>query len=246
MIPPLGKTMRRVYRRAELYQVTEGWQLCLDGKPVKTPARRMLMVPGRVLADAALLEWNAQSDRVDPLSMPVNRLINTALDRVAPNRGDVVATVAAYGAADLLCHRAGPEDRGLAGAQVALWDPWLDWVAAEYGARLVPHPGIMPGLQPAAALAALRDAVAAHDNFALTALHEFTVLTGSLLLALALARGALPPQQAHELAVLDETRQMDAWGRDMEAVRRLDARQQELLDAAAFLNMHRADWPHAS
>ena len=98
MIPPLGKTVRRIYRHAELYQAGEGWQLCLDGKPLKTPARRLLVIPGRVLAEAAVLEWNAQSERVDPLSMPVNRLANTALDRVAPSRAEVAATAAAYGA----------------------------------------------------------------------------------------------------------------------------------------------------
>jgi len=240
MIPPLGKTVRRIYRHAELYQAGEGWQLCLDGKPLKTPARRLLVIPGRVLAEAAVLEWNAQSERVDPLSMPVNRLANTALDRVAPSRAEVAATAAAYGAADLLCHRAGPEDRALADLQASLWDPWLDWAAAEYGARLTPCAGIMPGRQPDPALAALRHAVAAHDSFALTALHEFTTLTGSLILALALSRDALTPAQAHELAVLDEMRQMDIWGRDMEVLRRLDARRQELMDAAAFLKMHRA------
>jgi hypothetical protein len=123
--------------------------------------------------------------------MPMTRLANTALDRVAPEFDAVARIVAAYGETDLLCYRAdGPRNSSPAGRG---WDPLLDWAAERFGARLVPTTGVVPVAQPAEALARLSAAVGGFRPWRLTALHELvTALTGSLVVGLALASGRRP------------------------------------------------------
>ena len=67
--------------------------------------------------------------------------------------------------------------------------------------------------QPPASLAALRAAVAGRDAFALTALHELVALSGSLVLGLAVADGALDPAEAWDLSRIDESLAGRALGR---------------------------------
>ena len=89
--------------------------------------------------------------------------------------------------------------------------------------------------QPASSLAALRTAVGEHDAFALTALHELVALSGSLVLGLAVARGALDAETAWELSRVDETWQIEHWGVDPEAEAASERRRQDFLRAAAIL-----------
>lgn len=61
-----------------------------------------------------------------------------------------------------------------------------------------------------------------------------TTLTGSALLALAVARGALTPTETWIAAHVDEDFEMRAWGEDAEALRRR-ARPWREMEAAARL-----------
>jgi chaperone required for assembly of F1-ATPase len=121
--------------------------------------------------------------------------------------------------------------------QEALWQPWLDWAERQYDARLVPVHGVMPEAQPSAALNALGRAVERLDDWRLVGLHAATTVLGSLVLALALERGAIDLDRAFEAAFLDELFEVEEWGEDAERARR-QARLRADLDAAArFLRL---------
>ena len=194
----------------------DGFGIRLDGRPVRTPAKRPLTLPTRALAEAVAAEWAAQRDRLDPTAMPVTRAANAAIDRVAPHRAEVVRTIAAYGETDLLCHRAA-SPRELAERQRLAWDPLLDWAAEALGARLTPVAGLMPAAQDAGALAALTAHVAGRDPFTLNALGDLVSLSGSLVLGLAVLEGRLTPLAGWEMSRIDETFQQEKWGVDAEA-----------------------------
>jgi chaperone required for assembly of F1-ATPase len=165
--------------------------------------------------------------------MPMTRLANTALDRVAPETEAVSGIVAAYGETDLICYRAdGPEE--LARRQGDGWDPLLDWAADRFGARLRPAVGVTPIPQPEMALARLAAAVKGLSPWRLTALHEFTALTGSLVIGLAVAERARTPEEAWDLSRIDEEWQIAQWGRDSEADAAAARRRAEFLDAVRF------------
>lgn len=223
---------RRFYEAVGLSGGPGGFRLTLDGRPANTPARNPLTLPTRALADAVVAEWVAQVGVIDPARMPLTRIANTAIDGVAPRMAAVVADLAAYAGTDLLAYRAGDPAR-LVAAQAAAWDPILDWARDALGARLILSEGVMHADQPPETVRALTEAVAAvTDPFHLAALHTLTTLSGSLLIALAVLRGDLSPDEAWAAAHVDETYQAAIWGRDAEAEARLAARRAEFEAAA--------------
>ena len=96
----------RFYAKAGIAPVTEGHGVQLDGKPVRTPARRVLAAPNPVLAEAIAAEWDAQRDQIEPGKMPLTRLANSIIDGVADQQGPVAAEIAKYLESDLLFYRA--------------------------------------------------------------------------------------------------------------------------------------------
>lgn len=232
----MSQPRRRFWTAAAAQPVPSGWTVALDGRPIRTPAGAPLHLPTAALARAIAAEWDAQPETLDPQALPLTRAANTALDRVAPRRPEVAAEIAAYAAADLLAHRA-PGPAALIARQAALWDPPLHWAARSLNARLILTEGVMPVDQPPAALAALAAAVDAFEPFALTALHELTALSGSVVLGLAVAHRALAPETAWEAAILDEAFQAAQWGEDPEAACRRALRRAAFLEARAFLDL---------
>lgn len=230
--------MKRVYTEVAVEPAEDGFAIMLDGRPVRTPGRRMLAVPSRALAEAIAAEWRAQGDRVEPRSMPLTRLASTALDLVGQRRPAIVDEIAAYAGTDLVCYRADAPAE-LAARQHAAWQPLLDWAAARYGAALVVTQGVVPRPQPPEALAALRRAVEAYDDMALVALHAATAAAGSLIVALALLDGRIDAAEAFAASQLDETFQIKKWGEDAEAARRRAALRDDLAQAAEFHRLHR-------
>ena len=226
--------MKRFYKSAAIEQTGGGFRILLDGKPVHTPGGNVLALPIRALAESIAGEWRDQKTDIEPLSMPMLRMANTALDGIAANRPAVVDAVARFGEHDLICYRA-EQPPELAVLQDQAWSPMLDWLAVRHGARLAAAAGLTHIPQPPEALAALRRVVEGMDDFALAALHVMASVTGSLVLALALAEGKLNPAQAFQMSRSDEDYQAGKWGADAEAETRARALARELDVALAFL-----------
>ena len=126
--------------------------------------------------------------------MPLLRLANTVIDGVAANRAGVIAAILRFGENDLLCYRAHqPPD--LAARQRAGWDPLLDWVRQRHGAHMRVAEGLAHIDQTPDALLALRQALEDDDPFTLGALHVIASITGSAVLALAVAAWVSSPAQ---------------------------------------------------
>jgi chaperone required for assembly of F1-ATPase len=227
---------RRFYQAATFMEGEGGFVLLLDGRPVKTPARRELVVPRRAWGEALAAEWEAQRDVIDPARMPLTRLANTIIDGVADSSAAVAADVEKYIGTDLVLYRAAGPD-GLVARQAAAWDPVLAWARRSLGARFILGQGAVFVPQPAEALAAARAAVPRDDIWRLGAVHAITTLTGSALLALALAAGALTVEEAWAAAHVDEDWNMDFWGRDALAMERRAARFEEMRAAAMMLTI---------
>jgi chaperone required for assembly of F1-ATPase len=238
------KLRKRFYIQAHVGEAEAGgFPLLLDGKPVKTPARRALTAPTAPLAQAIADEWNAQADLIDPARMPLTRLANAVIDAVADATESVADDVAQYLGSDLLCYRA-EAPPGLVERQTQHWDPVLAWAHEALGARLKLAQGVMAITQPGEALAAARakiptDANNVKDIWRLGAVSTITTLTGSGLLALALAHGALDPDAAWAAAHVDEDWQMSQWGRDDAALERRTFFRAEFEAAVTVLRLAR-------
>ncbi len=216
----------------------EGFRVLLDGKAIKTPAKAEMTLPNLALAEAIAAEWQAQGEEVLVQSLVLTGLAWAAIDRVGPGREQVVEELAGYGAHDLLCYHAEvPAD--LVARQGERWQPLLDWAARTLQAPLAVTVGVVSIEQPPKALAALRAAVAARDDFELIVLSAAASAAGSLVIGLALVAGRIDAAAAFEAAQLDESYQIERWGEDPEAVRRRAAIKAELETAARFLALLR-------
>ncbi len=228
--------MKRVYKKVETRRVDGGWGIALDGREMRTPGRNAMVLPNEALAAAVAAEWDAQQDEIRPATMPLSRLAATAIDRTGPLRHLVVSEVANYAGTDLVCYRA-ERPPALTARQQAVWEPLIDWARQRYDATLTVTSGILPTPQPDATLAAFTAAVAAQDDFRLTALHGLTAACGSLVIALALLEGRLDAEAAFAASQLDETFQIEAWGEDAEAARRRRALAADIAAAARLLKL---------
>lgn len=236
MREPLRK---RFYERASAGPEGEGgFPVLLDGRPVRTPARRLLAAPTQALAEALAAEWEAQRDEVDPAAMPLTRLANSIIDGVADNAGEVAAEIEKYLGTDMLFYRAG-EPEGLVAKQTAHWDPVLAWAHEALGARFLLAEGVMHVAQPEASLAAVSAAIP-RDLWRLGAANIITTLTGSALIAVALSAGRLSAEAAWAAAHVDEDWQMSLWGQDEVALKRRAFRWREMQAASLVLVAARA------
>lgn len=225
--------MKRFYKQAA---VGAGGQILLDGKPVRTPGRTALALPNARLAEAIAEEWNAQGETIDPLAMRLTGLANAAVDRIAPDPAGFAAGLAAYGESDLLCYRAeGPAP--LVARQAASWDPILAWARARYDVAFEIVTGILHKRQPAETVGRLAAAVEARGPFELAGLSPLVTVSGSLIVALALAEGAIGLEPAWAAATLDEHWQAEQWGEDQEAAKALAGRRADFAAAARFLSL---------
>jgi len=223
--------VKRFYQSAA---VGEDGRILLDGRPVKTPGRHDLAAPTAALTEAIADEWNAQDDVVEPRAMPLTGLANAAIDRIAPDAAAFARGLAAYGEADLLCYRVeGPA--ALAARQAELWDPILAWGQQRYDVVFEIALGIIHMPQPPETLARMAAAVAARDPFQLAGLSPLVTISGSLVIALALAEGTLSLDQAWAAAALDEQWQAEQWGEDADAAAALADRRRDFAAAARFL-----------
>jgi chaperone required for assembly of F1-ATPase len=224
---------RRFYQAAGVEKRSEGYAVLLDGRPVRTPARRTLAAPSQALAQALADEWEAQREVVDPALMPLTRLANSIIDGVADAVEPVQAEVAKFLASDLVCYRADGPD-GLVARQAQHWDPLVAWARDTLGAQFALGAGVMFVKQPDDALAAAARAIP-DEPWRLGALHAVTTLTGSALIALALAQGRLSTEDAWAAAHVDEDWNIAQWGEDAQAQERRAAREAEMQAAATVL-----------
>jgi chaperone required for assembly of F1-ATPase len=240
-IDPVGAARRamrpqlrqRFYRRATVAEKEGQFSIVLDGKPVKTPARRKLAAPSRPLAQALAAEWEAQRSVIDPAQMPLTRLANTIIDGVADASAAVKLEVEKYLATDLVLYRADGPD-ALVARQAKAWDPVLAWAHETLGARFAIAQGMVFVVQPEAAVAAASASIP-DDAWRLGALHSITTLTGSALIALALLHRQLSVEAAWQAAHVDEDWNMEFWGRDTLALERRAFRFTEMRAACLVL-----------
>ena len=224
---------KRFYTSAGVGEADGCFTVTLDGKPIKTPSGRTVILPARALAEAIAAEWHAQGETIEPLTMPLTRFANSVVQGVVDQSEAVRDDVARYFASDLLFYRAGHPE-GLVAREAAHWDPILFWAAEQLGAHFILAEGITNVRQPDSAIAAARARLPA-DPWAIAALHMITALTGSALLALALFHGVIDQDRAWAAAHVEEDWNAEKWGLDEEAAARKAARLVDFKAAAAAL-----------
>lgn len=225
---------KRFWQKAEVVPTGDQFAIALDGRPVNTPSRRQLVVPTHAMATRIAAEWEAQVEKVDSTTMPWTRSANSALDKVSDQRAEVETHLSGYADTDLLSYRAeGPEE--LITRQAAGWDPVLDWVEVKFGVRPATTPGVMPVKQDPSHIRCLAGYMAPMSHFALTGFHDLVTLSGSYILAVAVAENELESEAGWALSRIDEEWQIEQWGADDEATKQATSKKVGFFHASEFL-----------
>ena len=223
---------KRFWTSADVSASGDGFTVTLDGRSVKTPGKSPLIVPTEALAQAIAVEWDAQEEEINPLTMPVTRSANSAIEKIVPQRSVVVDALAEYGGSDLICYRA-ERPAELVTRQNEAWNPLLEWAKTELGAGLTTTTGVMFAAQPAEALSALRAPLEEATPFELAGLHDLIMLSGSLVIGLK-AREMATVSELWDASRVDETFQADEWGYDEEAQEAAEAKREAFEAAHRF------------
>jgi chaperone required for assembly of F1-ATPase len=235
--------MKRFWETASVVAENGWFAIRLDGRAVRLPGAAGLALASARLAAAIAAEWQQAGGRKGgnflPDDLPLTRLAATARERILPDPDPTIDALARYAESDLLCYRAAfPPD--LASRQATLWQPWLDRASRLHGAALRVVHGVMPQAQPPEAISALRTALATQTADTLAGLGVLVPATGSLVLGLALADGALDAQSAVDLVFLDEDFQTEHWGEDGEAMARRAKVAEDIASAARFIDLSKS------
>ena len=239
-------------------QKDSGFVITLDEKPIRTPQQKLLQTSSQKLAQQIAAEWQAQDKFIDTDTMPLTRLLNVALDRIAIDREALLKDIAGYGETDLLCYRftqdaVCPAEAGihleeykqmvsgfcrnndLGKLQAQHFDPILGWLKSEYDLRFVLTDGLMPVPQPQQSLQKLVMLFAASDDHELAALSLMVPILGSSLLTLAVWKDFITADEALVAARLDEAAQQAQWGEAPEAAQKWQSKCRDVKAAAFFL-----------
>lgn len=227
---------KRFWTDVHVRETEDGYEIHLDQRVLKTPSKQGLTVPTRALASKIADEWSAQEKEINPLSMPYTRSVNSAIDKVRPQRAEIVDLIADYGDSDLLCYRA-DSPLELVERQGATWDPILQWAKNTFGVTLVPRTGVIHAAQDPKALAVLKGEVAALDEFQLVAFHDLVSLSGSLVIGLAALKKSMDIGDLWVASRLDELWQQEQWGIDDEAEIVANRKRDDFFHAANFTEL---------
>jgi chaperone required for assembly of F1-ATPase len=232
--------VKRFYKEVAVEQTAQGWQVTLDGRPIKTVGGRPQVVPSAKLARALAAEWEHQGETIDTGMFVLRDLADYALDMVAPDPAATVRELLPYAQTDTLCYR-GEAGEALHERQCLVWDPILESAEARLGVRLERIEGVVHRPQPEASLARLAEELETLDPFALAALRTLASLAASLIVGLAALEPEADPHALWDAANLEEDWQAELWGKDAEALARRDLRFAAFAAAMRFGELARRD-----
>lgn len=229
--------MKRFWKEVAVTQSGDGWQVALDGRPLRTQGGGQQVVPGEALAQLLAGEWRAQEitpgEEIDPRGFPLRDLTDFALDKVRADRAGMIERLLRFAETDTLCYRADPEEP-LFRHQLELWEPLLTACEARLNVRFERVSGVGHRAQPPATLAALRAALEARDDFTLAALTTLASLAASLVTGLATLEPDANVDALFAASNAEEDWQATQWGWEEEAERVRSLRLAAFRLAAAF------------
>jgi chaperone required for assembly of F1-ATPase len=205
--------MKRFYKVATTKKTGDGYAIQLDGKPVKTPLGQELVAPTKLLAEAIVLEWAAQEEKVKPDTMPLTQILTTAIDKIR-DREAITQACMRYLDTDLVCYWA-KEPEALAKKQKENWGRWVKWFDEHFEIPLFTTNKIEALKQDPEAHKRVWNYIEALDDYYFTIVHIMTSLSGSLILALAFSEDDITPEEIFDASYLEELYRGELYNEDV-------------------------------
>jgi len=211
--------MKRFYKNVSVAKAEGGYGVFLDGKPVKTPLHKILLLPDETLAAKVAAEWDAQQEKININTMRITQLAYTYADKAERERQGIIAELSPYIETELICYLA-PHPADLQKKQQELWQPIRDDFTAKTGIALKAVMEITGAANGAKEMAGFEAVLQKEDGLTLTAVQAAVPLLGSAVLGYALAKKWITPAAAHEAGLVEELYQAAQWGEDEDAAKK--------------------------
>ena len=238
--------VKRFYERVGVRCAAKAeYLVTLDGRDLRTPAKKLLSVPTEALAWAIASEWEAQpKQRLAPSLMPLMTLATTTIDQFPDIRANMTRSMLRAMESDAACLLSSDQPV-LAAKEEARFAPLHAWLKAELALELTVT-GSLVLTHPEAALPRAEQLLASADDWQLSALDSMTSATKSLVISLALARGHIGAEEACAASRVAEQHQIDEWG-EVEMGHDLDAADcaVRLSSSSTFLHLLGRPWREA-
>ncbi len=231
--------MKRFWQDAAVANLGNGWQVELDGRPVKTRGGAPQVLPTRASAELVRAEWANAPAELSADAFPLRDLADRAIDTISTEPELIIERLLGFADGDTLCYRAQP-DEAVARRQKEVWEPILAGIETEHGVTLSRTHGIIHKPQADATRATLRDRLERESAFVLAGLDTAASLAASLCVALAGLREDADPAHLWAAANLEEDWQAEQWGVDEEACARRGVREAEFTLALIFARAARS------
>ena len=224
----------RLYQTVLARPCSSGYEVCLDGGPIRTPKGTPLVVTDWQLASRIAEEWDAMRNHVDPSALHHTRIVSSALDEIPERRAYVIGELLAVLQTDLVFFPAASPE-ALVNRQSALWGPLLQWAESAFGIQSRAAATLAPAPQSHGARSNIESWLCSQSDVSLAALWAATRVSGSIIIALAVAEKVISIEDALRAGFVEEDWQREQWGADEEDERRREAMKAELSAAAGIL-----------
>ena len=230
--------MKRFYKDVSVAETELGFQVTLDGRPIKTQGGQLQVIRARSLAERLAEEWRSQGDELNPSAFTFRDMVDYAIDVIPAAHEETVEKLLRYAETDTLCYRADP-DEPLWKRQMEVWEPLVTETEIREGVKLERVSGVIHRPQSSATLATLRERLSALDVLALAALEQLASLAASLSIGLAALEPGADGDMLWDAANLEEDWQVEQWGEDEMAAARRAKRKGDFLKAMEFARLAR-------
>ena len=227
--------IKRFYNKVECQPYGDGFLIYLDDKPLSTPAKQILKLPTKMLAEAIADEWEGVTDKIDRHSLPFFKLATTIIDRVPPQRFQLTTDLLSSLSSDVVRYRS--EDEILNQHQAENWDPVIGWLKDSFGLEIGTTIGIMPMRDISLNIDPIKVYLNKLTDWQLGCFYCAEGLSESFSLSLYFLCKKIDASRLFALAFLDELYQNEKWGCDELAQKRQDDICAELRDIEDFMAM---------
>ena len=163
------------------------------------------------LANEVVREWSADGKLSAIKNSFFTKFCFSATDITKKEREAVFGRLVEYGNCDPICYIAS-EPTKLHLKQENLYNPLIDWAEEFFSIKLNRATGLLFIEQPSLNSGIIKKYLEKCDNFHLSAIHELTKSLGSLFTCLALYKKVISPENAWEVANVEDNFRIEVWG----------------------------------
>lgn len=208
----LATQKKKFYKEVTLTQDNGSFEVCLDGRKLKTPAGSVVSVPSKPLALAIATEWRNQKDVIRLTDMHLTSLMYTAIDNPFKWTPEILsAAIINYLDTDTVCYRS-QDPPSLMALEKDKWDPIIEWFMKEFNVTVGITDNIIDSPVTAETKKVIETNLTSYPLTPLLGVQFMTENLKSVILTHALMKTRLTVEEAVSLSRLEIEYQTSQWG----------------------------------